>query len=312
MASPPVLWLITDGRPGHRSQLAGVAVHLRAQTGCRTEWIKAPDAKMKGFSWWLSRRFPPGVERSAPDWIIVAGERTHWAGLAARRVHGGRLIVLMRPSLPYYLFDLCCVPRHDAPPVRANILPTLGVANAVQPSRGHDFQRGLILLGGESRHHQWDTAAMVPQVCEIMRYAKNIRFTLADSPRTPALALETIAKAAGTWAGQALETVSYADAAEGWLVQQLRHCATIWVTEDSVSMVYEALTSGAATGVLHVPARRANSRVAKAIQIAVDEKLVTPFHQWQRMHVLSPPGRVVNEARRLAQAIVKCFPAAGQ
>ena len=85
----------------------------------------------------------------------------------------------------------------------------------------------------------------------------------------------------------------------GWLSERLASAAQAWVTEDSVSMVYEALTANAATGVLSVPAKR-ESRIARGIAALSRDGLVTRFADWQRGHRLAPPAVPFNEAARVA------------
>lgn len=56
-----ILWLITDNKPGHRSQLQGLAQALAARGAVEAHWIDAPSGR--GAWWqWLAGRFPP-----APD-----------------------------------------------------------------------------------------------------------------------------------------------------------------------------------------------------------------------------------------------------
>lgn len=305
----PVLWLVADDRPGHRNQLAGVANWMRELAGVHCEWLPAPTSRLRAMLWRLLRRFPPGEGKPAPHWILVAGERTHWAGLAARRAAGGRLIVLMRPSLPYGWFDLCCVPQHDEPPTRPNVLPTLGVANAVRAPVARKPGRVLILLGGPSRHHGWDTAAVTAQVCEIVRRTPHLHFTIADSRRTPPQALSTVCAAAKTWASGGLEAMPVDQAPKGWLVDTLSRTATVWVTADSVSMLYEAATAGAAVGVLSVPMRRrGRKRALRAQELATEVGLATTFARWRKAHKLPQPAFPLQEAQRIAQALLMRFP----
>ena len=93
--------------------------------------------------------------------------------------------------------------------------------------------------------------------------------------------------------------VPVAETGPGWLSERLASVAQVWVTEDSVSMVYEALTANAATGVLGVPAKRA-SRVTRGIAALAREGLVTGFADWQRGRKLAPPAAPFNEAARVA------------
>ena len=45
-------------------------------------------------------RFLAWRDLPTPDIVLGAGHRTHLSLLAARRVHRGKAVVLMRPSLP--------------------------------------------------------------------------------------------------------------------------------------------------------------------------------------------------------------------
>ena len=179
------LWLITDNKPGHRSQLQGLAQALAARTAIETHWIDAPGG-LAAFRHWLTGRFPPGAALPDPDFILIAGHRTHLAGLAARRARGGRLIALMRPSLPLRWFDLCVIPQHDRPPARANVIATRGVLNTARPSPEREADKGLFLIGGPSKHHGWDTPALLAQIDAILAATPAMRWTLTTSRRTPA------------------------------------------------------------------------------------------------------------------------------
>ncbi len=179
------LWLITDNKPGHRSQLQGLAQAMAARTAIETHWIDAPRAR-HALLHWLSARFPPGAGLPDPDFILVAGHRTHLAGLAARRARGGRLITLMQPSLPLGWFDLCIIPQHDTPPTRANVITTRGVLNTARPGPARQTDKGLFLIGGPSKHFGWDSAGLLAQIDAILTATPDVHWTLTTSRRTPA------------------------------------------------------------------------------------------------------------------------------
>ena len=82
--------------------------------------------------------------------------------LNARRVRGGKVVVLMKPSLPAAWFDLCVIPAHDRPRRADNILVTRGVLNRVRHDGCKDARAGLILVGGPSAHVTWSGAAVAP------------------------------------------------------------------------------------------------------------------------------------------------------
>lgn len=87
-----------------------------------------------------------------------------------------------------------------------------------------------------------------------------------------------------------------------WLPAQLARAGQIWVSADSVSMVYEALTAGAAVGVLDVPRKR-SSRISRGLDKLTGEGWITPFADWQRHPRLKRPPQTFNEAERCARWI---------
>ena len=89
----------------------------------------------------------------------------------------------------------------------------------------------------------------------------------------------------------------------GWVIDAITVSSQVWVTEDSVSMIYESLTSGAATGLLWVP-RKAADRVTAGVDQLVADGLVTTFLAWQETKTLVKPETPINEADRVAQRLL--------
>ena len=296
------LWLITDNKPGHRSQLQGLAQALAARTAVEAHWIDAPAGRSALWQW-VRGRFPTGAGLPDPDLILVAGHRTHLAGLAARRARGGRLIALMRPSLPLGCFDLCVIPQHDNPPARANVVATRGVLNTARPSAEREADKGLFLIGGPSKHHGWDTPGLLAQIDAILVATPAMRWTLTTSRRTPAdtesalLALRE----------RGVDVRPVRDTPPGWAMEQVARSAQAWVTEDSVSMVYESLTAGAATGLLEVP-RLGETRITAGVAQLQREGFVTTFSDWRRDGALHTPPTRLAEADRVAAVVLSRWP----
>ena len=292
------LWLITDNKPGHRSQLQGLAQAMAARTAIETHWIDAPPAR-HALLHWLSARFPLGAGLPDPDFILVAGHRTHLAGLAARRACGGRLIALMQPSLPLGWFDLCIIPQHDSPPARANVITTRGVLSTARPDRERQTDKGLFLIGGPSKHFGWDSAGLLAQIDAILAATPDVRWTLTTSRRTPAQTESALL----ALRARGVDVRPVSDTAPGWAMAQVACSAQAWVSEDSVSMVYESLTAGAATGLLAVP-RLGATRIAAGVAELQREGLVTTFEAWQQKGALHAPPERLAEADRVAEAVL--------
>ena len=75
-------------------------------------------------------------------------------------------------------------------------------------------------------------------------------------------------------------------------------CREIWVSEDSVSMIYEALTTDAEVGLISVPKRR-ETRVTKISKDLINSELVM-----SPSHANRPKKIQLNEAKRVASFLV--------
>lgn len=292
-----VIWRVSDGRAGHDTQSTGLQQAMAAIKDCDSHELGVQPASLNLPNLLLGR-FPPGDSLPDPDFIIGAGHGTHLSLLAARRARGGKTVVLMKPTLPLALFDFCLIPSHDLPPRRNNVLVTQGALNCVIPSRDHLSNTGMILIGGESRHYGWDNEDLLRQIRGITAGLGGVKWEIADSPRTP----DSTRLALRGQQSAGLVFVPFKDSPRGWLTERLRTVHTVWITEDSISMIYEALTAGAAVGILSVPVKR-NSRITRAIDTMVKKGLVIRYTDWQGGDALRPVDPPLNEAARCARLL---------
>lgn len=295
--APLVIWALSDGRAGHVNQTRGLANALGRLTGSEAHWIDAPGST-RALMQLATSRFPAGDRLPRPGLVIGAGHGTHLALLAARRATGARAVVLMRPTLPARCFDLCIVPEHDGV-TGENVVVTRGALNAVAPGATKDAHAGLMLIGGPSRHSAWNAAAIVQAVRDIAQRDGDLQWTLTTSRRTP----EDSVRALQALALPNLRVVPFADTDRQWLPQQLASASRAWVTEDSVSMVYEALTARALVGLIPVP-RIGSSRVARGMDVLVRDRLVTPLDRYRAGHAMFMPDIPFNESERVARLIL--------
>jgi len=292
--APLVIWRVVDGKPGHDNQTRGLARALARRVAVADHEVPAPGAAAAA-ALWLTGRGPAARATAPPALVLGAGRRTHPGVLAAARAHGARSVVLMRPSLPAAWFDLVVVPAHDGVAGRDNVLVTRGVLNCVTASGAKDPSAGLVLLGGPSRHHGWDDAAVAARVAAIAAREDRIGWSVASSRRTPPGTLRAVAAA-----GLAnVRVVPHEETGPDWLPDRLARAAVVWVSEDSASMIHESLSAGAATGLIDVPRRRSD-RVTRGVDGLLREGLVTPFAAWREGAPLAPPPAPLDEAGRCA------------
>ena len=296
MANPVVIWRVSDGKRGHERQTEGLVQALVQLIPVEVSEIPALP-RGQAFWQWLTGRFASG-DRCPPALIIGAGHGTHVTMLAARRARGGKTIVLMNPGLPRRCFDLCLIPEHDGVREGRNVLLTKGAINSIQPSHELQPDAGLILLGGISAHYRWDDRDLVEQVRMLVSMRGDVTWRLTTSPRTPGTTLQLLR---GALPGN-VEIVPFKDAPLDWLPRQLRRAGQVWVSPDSVSMLYEALTAGAAVGIFDLE-RIGNGRVARGVEQLLGEGKVIGFARWKAGQSLPVPQQEFNEAARCARWI---------
>lgn len=299
---PLVVWSIHDEKPGHVNQLRGLirALSDRIDVDVRHLATHSPVQLIRDL---LRRRFRRSDNLPQPDLILGAGHATHFSLLVARRATGAKSVVLMKPTLPRRWFDLCIIPKHDlsnsaATPGRHTIV-TRGVLNAVVPSGHQEANRGLLLIGGKSSHYEWSNDDIFGRVTEIVERERSITWALTTSRRTPTELTARLQQLSR----DNLTCFRGEETSPDWLPAQLARASTMWVTEDSVSMVYEALTAGGAVGLLPVP-RIADTRVSRGVATLLADGWVTPFDEWQRFGSLTRPPSRLSEAERCAEAII--------
>lgn len=298
---PLIVWRLSDGRRGHDSQSLGLTQALGRLTSCQT--LDLPTLPWpQALACWVRGVFPPADQSPNPHLIVGAGHGTHASLLAARRARGGKVVVLMRPTLPTTWFDFCIIPEHDPAPAGAHILRSCGPLNTLTAGTQADPARGLILIGGPSRHFHWRFDALLPRI-ETLLETTDIRWTLCNSPRTPATDSERLAGLAGA------TFVPCHSVHADWLAKQLRAVGTVWVTADSMSMIFEALSAGSAVGILELPGH-GMGRVTGVVSDLVARGLVTPFRSWRPGHRLVAHGPALREADRCAALLLQRMSAA--
>lgn len=298
-SAPHVVWRFSDGKAGHDSQSQGLVAALQ-----RCMVIDSYDIAVAGSAAtdWLRGRFPAANLLPDPWLILGAGHATHLPLLAARRARGGRSLVLMTPDLPKRWFDLCVVPDHDCPQPASNVLLTRGSLNCMQAipraTTMADMRRGLLMIGGPSRHYRWDHDQVIEQLAAVIRYSPVQHWILTTSRRTPPGFAERVRDRLFN-RNLKLTLYSWRDTPDPWLAQQLQRVCCTWVTEDSVSMMYEALTAAVPVGLISVPPRR-RDRIVRGVDALVASGNVMRFSNWCRGKPLPCPAEVFDEANRVA------------
>ncbi len=309
-----IIYIVSDGKKGHLSQTRGLAHALleraREARPDHTHEVHEVDVSAKS---WFSKLCYKGKELDLPrpHLILCAGHGTHLAALSLARHLRCLCMVCMKPSLPARLFDLCIIPRHDLPEGKAvppHFFPTAGALNSVRPTPDTEKRETLILIGGPSKDFDWDAEMVINQLSTIARHNTS-PMVLTTSRRTPADFARDVLSTCPS-----IRVVPVEETGPTWVADHLATAREVWVTQDSVSMVYEALSSGAPVGLIEMQRRgdrrrkQKISRVVRGLGMLVDNGQVCSFTEWAKTHVLPAPQSELYEAGRTADYILSHFP----
>ena len=293
--------ILSDGKQGHLNQSLGLAQALISKAGGTVETVNLQGLSLLG----KIRKVVSGSDIPRPDLFISAGHATHIPLICARHHFKTRAILCMKPTLPCSFFDLCLIPRHDLDSGRdytdTNIFPTQGALHPMRPDTSVPKDTTLILIGGPSKDFDWDDESMLNQLASISIHTPG-DLVLTTSRRTPDGFAEKIRTAVPE-----LTVVPVEETRPGWVARHLAHASAAWVSQDSVSMVYEALGSGAPVGILSVPRRHGSrkSRILSGLETLEKEGMVTGYSDWKNQNFrLTAPGSPLLEADRAADYIL--------
>ena len=289
-----------DGKLGHENQTRGLVTALANKHEVRVIDIRVdmlPSSRMLLLKALFRKKIKEFPTEHA-DLLIGAGSKTHIPMVVAKSQFGGKSVVLMRPSIPMGLFDLVVTPKHDQVTPRKNLVETVGALNSVGFVKDKDPKRGLVLIGGESPHYVWDDKEITSQLKEIIRRSHDVAWTLTTSRRTPKTFLQLLQNIP-------IAVVPVEQTDQQWMTEQFSKSGQIWVTPDSVSMVYEALSSGAAAKTFSLKPTIKESRVRNGLDTLITRGDVITFKDWIQNSSKEQKPCFFNEASRIADHILE-------
>ncbi|MGJ8724716.1 MAG: ELM1/GtrOC1 family putative glycosyltransferase [Roseibacillus sp.] len=282
------LLILTDGKKGHENQSLGLAEAIlrRREGDCELVSIEDPSTI-------------PQPQKKA-DLVIGAGHYTHPFLLKFARSHRCPSVVIMKPTLPKFLFSYCLIPEHDLKAGRkigSRIIATKGALNRLPESQPPKEEKGLIMLGGPCKHFDWQEAPLLKAIETIITKNPNLAWTIGDSRRTPPTLLAQIAQL-----NLELQIAPHTEATGSWLSDELLTSKVAWITPDSTSMLFEALTAGCHLGTLPLPPN--NTRLSRAHDQLAKDNWLTPFSQYDAITELPPAPAPLHETARCAEVLL--------
>lgn len=279
--------VLSDGIRGHFHQSLGIAEWLERLGGGRLEGhIDVPKfsglqkiMKLKMFVHGLAfhggaysrewlKSAGMGFKRFKPNTLFIsAGSSAAPFCLACAKATGNKSAVVMTPSiLGTKPFDFAIIPDHDKhDPKDRNILTTLGAPNHIyQPEleqvgarffAGKDFEGKkvvAVLVGGSDANYK-PSVSWAEDALGALRYFDGVKLLITTSRRTGKSLDDKIEDMFSGEASLGYMLILAKNPKVNALTAMMGRATHVLVTEDSVSMVSEAVTAGFRVGLLRVP-----------------------------------------------------------
>ena len=309
--NPPVrtVWTLTTGEAGKVSQAEGLAEALGWPFKSIVVRLRRP------WLWLPAHRQLPGLlccgleeklPQPWPDLLISCGRRSVPVAAAVKRVAGDRTFAvhIQNPRTPLPCFDLIVPLEHDGL-AGPNVVATQAALHRVTPVKlaaaGAEWQERLgnlnvaVLLGGRSRSYRFTRQTLH----ELARYLADLDGDIAITPsrRTEPGVIDALkARLPRAWFWDGTGPNPYLG-----MLALARH---IVVTEDSVSMISEAISTGKPVYVAEMAG--GSRRLAQFHASLMKDELVRPFDgrlaQWRYEPVNETPRIAAEVHRRMEPA----------
>ncbi len=254
------------GRPGMEYKVEKLEVRFRSLChrilfSCLAFFfIPFAQGRVHWFRFFLNDASAKALEDASADFILSAGSSLAGLNLCLARESRAKSIVLMKPGFPFNLFryDLAVIGRHDT-----GILPPESFRTFLTPSpmEEDDFEKAAhvlkkdippsacvrlaVFLGGPTRRYCWEPetiAVLWKNLEEISPEAGD--YLVTTSRRTPEEVVRFLKSQKPLSRGCRMLVVASEDPRPEVVPGMIGLAEILIVTEDSISMISEAVRSG--------------------------------------------------------------------
>ena len=278
-----ILW-IKDGKIGHEKQVKALLDEI-----CKTENIKIIEEEYKVSSWgrlddvlsyYTNGAFGSGINnyryykyrKMSLDIVIGAGTGVHTRILEVKKnlkKYFNKDVLSISVLVPGFFkkdFDIICAPLHDSYklPVNDNVIYFEGsLANVYDDDI--DEGVGLIGIGGKNKHYIFNENKLIQQIEYLTALYPDKKWHIFSSRRTPARMLKKLSLLSNSSSSISLENEGFNEV--------IKKASIKVVTQDSINMVYESLSTKGKTFLFNMKYLRKNKVISQVNQLLVNKQV---------------------------------------
>lgn len=204
--------------------------------------------------------------------IIGAGSNTHARIALLKKALKNSFnmniiaISVLTPSFFKNEFDFICAPSHDKAKLKAytNTLFFDGSLAKVSTQEPNDYI-GLIGLGGINKHYEFDEDDLIKQIEYLLTLYPKIDWYLFPSRRTPNSMINKIKMLTNSFANLIISHDNFDEI--------IKQASIKFITQDSVNMVYESLSTKGQTFVFNMKYRKENKITKQLVSMIKNRQI---------------------------------------
>ena len=252
-----VYWF-QDSKIGHLNQVQALLDELSKENELVITKIHCPERSV--FNWLKS--FLPSApienQKNSLTLLVGAGHSTYPQILktqkALKQTSSLLSVAILKPSFNINDFDLICAPEHDYPsstkPNNVYVFKgSLATTSLIEPT----VKKGIIALGGSSKHYDFDSELVNKQIEYILTTHPHHHFHIYNSRRTPFSLNQVIEDISKEFQNFTFSDVESPEAKS--FQRDLQTSELKFVTPDSSNLVFEALSCKGKTYVMQIERR---------------------------------------------------------
>jgi mitochondrial fission protein ELM1 len=237
--------VLNDSRAGHLNQCLAFAKLLNAEYTVAN--VRYPKRFLKALSYLFDKMgiysdalFECTVPEGVFDVVVAAGSTSAYPLKVLSRKLGAKSVSMMLPRGYRYDYDVIFAQEHDTPPSAVNIIPIAANFSFISPAglfRASSPSIGIV-IGGDNSVFHLQIDRLETQLRAIIDAFEGYFFAVTTSPRT-SKEVEALLERF-TFGYQVIYSCNPVNPIPDFLDQ----CERVFITQDSTSMISEAVSYG--------------------------------------------------------------------
>jgi len=237
--------ILNDRRAGHLNQCVAFAKlqgaeYVIADVRYKSRWLKALSYLLDWFHVYTDVLFTCMLPEESFDIVVAAGSTTAYPLKVLSKRFGVKSVSMMLPRGYRYDYDTIFAQEHDAPPEAANIIPIPANFSFIVPSglfRASGKSVGVV-IGGDNSVFHFSAEQLKHQLSKIFEAYPDYTFAVTTSPRTTKEIEAVVALFSFEY------SVIFSENPINPIPDFLDQCERVFITQDSTSMISEAVSYG--------------------------------------------------------------------